>query len=286
MMLSALVACWGSAFALIEIGLQALPPLIIVTGRLTIAALVLLGICYARGNSLRLPWRQWGYFFILAAIGMCMPFSLISWGQLRINSGLAGILMAITPLMTLLLAHFINKNERITIWKLLGFLTGFAGIVLLVGPDALGELGGASFIAQLAVIGGAICYAVNGVITPFNQVRNTLVTATGTMLAAALIMLLLVLLVNPFGQIRPDFEAAAAVLFLGLFSTALPHLIFYRLIASAGPAFYSLTGYLIPVWAVILGMLFLQERLDWNAYSALALILSGIAISQFTRKPH
>jgi drug/metabolite transporter (DMT)-like permease len=283
-MLSVLVACWGSAFAMIEVGLQALSPLILVTGRLAISAVLLLGVCYAQGNSLKLPWRQWGFFFVLAAVGICMPFSLISWGQLGVNSGLAGILMAITPLMTLLLSHFVNKNEHITRLDLLGFLIGFAGIVVLVGPDALGDLGGAGLIFQLAVIGGAVCYAVNGVITPFNQVKNTLVTATGTMLAATLIMLLLVLLQTPSGEIRLDFEAAAAVLFLALFSTAIPHLVFYRLIDSAGPAFYSLSGYLIPVWAVVAGVVFLQERPDWNAYGALALILSGIAISQIGRR--
>ena len=284
MMLLALVACWGSAFALMKIVLQAMPPPVLVAGRLLTAAILLLAVCYWQGHSLRLPWRQWGYFFILAVMGMCIPFTLISWGQQRIDSGLAGILMAITPLLTLLLSHFFLASERITRNKLSGFVTGFMGILVLLGRDALGELGGAGVIAQIAVLGGAACYAINSVLTPFNQVKNTFVTATGTMLAAALIMTLWVLLERPFGQITLDFSTAAALLTLGVFSTALPHLIFFRLVASAGPAFYSLTGYLIPVWAVALGMVFLQERPDWNAYAALALILSGIAISQIRQR--
>lgn len=286
MMLFILVATWGSAFALIEIALTAMPPLIMVAGRLVIAAIVLVAVNAWQGHSLRLPLKNWGYFVILAVIGNCVPFFLITWGQLSIDSALAGILMAVIPLLTLLMAHFAHQSERITLYKLIGFAIGFGGIVLLVGPEALRNLGGTTFIAQLAVLGGAACYAINVVITPFNRVSNTMITATATVLISALIMLPLALSQHPPASLHLTAESVTAVIVLGIFGTALPQLIFYRLVASAGPTFYALINYMIPVWAVIIGALFLHERPEWNAYVALALILSGIGVSQITRKAH
>lgn len=280
-MLFVLVITWGSSFGLNKIALGAMPPLVLVAFRLSVAALTLLAVCVLQRQTLRLPWRQWGFFVALAIAGNCVPFFLISWGQLKIDSGLAGILMAIIPLLTLLLAHFLIATERINRGKLFGFVIGFGGIVLLVGPDAIRNVGGASFIAQLAVLGGAVCFAINVVMTPFNRVPNTLVTATGTVLISALIMLPLALTLHPPASLDLTRDAMIAAILLGVFATALPQLIFFRLVASAGPAFYSLINYLIPVWAVIIGALFLQERPQWNAYLALVLILSGIGISQF-----
>jgi drug/metabolite transporter (DMT)-like permease len=283
-MLFTLVITWGSAFALNKIALQSMPPLIMVAGRLVVAALVLLAVSGWQRHSLWLPWRRWGFFILLAVIGNCIPFFLISWGQLSVDSALAGILMAAIPLLTLLLAHFAHHTERITLYKLAGFVIGFGGIVLLVGPEALRNLGGASFIAQLAILGGAVCYAINVVITPFNRVSNTMVTTTATILIAAIIMLPLALSQHPPARLNLTLESVLVVGVLGVFGTALPTLIFFRLVASAGPTFYALINYLIPVWAVVIGALFLEERPEWNAYAALALILSGIAISQMMRR--
>ncbi len=284
MMLFALVATWGSAFALNEVALKAMPPLTMVAGRLVIAALILLAVNAHQGHSLWLPWRRWGYFTVLAVIGNCIPFFLITWGQLSIDSGLTGILMAVIPLLTLLLAHFAHQTERITLFKLTGFVMGFGGIILLVGPDALNNLGGADVIAQLAVLGGAACYAINVVITPFNRVRNTMLTTTAIVLLSALIMLPIAWVRHPPADLQLTSDSVLAVIVLGVFCTALPQLIFYRLVASAGPTFYALINYMIPVWAVIVGATFLHERPDWSAFAALALILSGVGVSQLMRK--
>jgi len=284
MMLFTLVVTWGSAFALNKIALQSMPPLIMVAGRLVVAALVLLAVNGWQGHSLWLPWRRWGFFILLAVVGDCIPFFLISWGQLSVDSALAGILMAVIPLLTLLLAHLAHHTERITLYKLTGFVIGFGGIVLLVGPEALRNLGGATVIAQLAILGGAACYAINVVITPFNRVSNTMLTTTATILIAAIIMLPLALSQHPPATLDLTLESVLVVSVLGVFGTAFPTLIFFRLVASAGPTFYALINYMIPVWAVIIGALFLHERPEWNAYAALALILSGVAISQMIRR--
>ncbi len=285
MMLFGLVVMWGSSFSLNKIALQSMPPMMMVAGRLLVAALVLLAVNAWQGHSLWLPWRRWGFFIILAVIGDCIPFFLIGWGQLSVDSALAGILMAIIPLLTLLLAHLAHQSERITLYKFMGFLIGFGGIVLLTGPEALSNLGGASFLAQLAILGGATCYAINVVITPFNRVTNAMITTTATILIAALIMAPLSLLQHSPASVNLTFESVSIVILLGVFGTALPTLIFFRLVASAGPTFYALINYMIPVWAVIIGALFLDERPEWNAYAALALILSGVAVSQVVRRP-
>lgn len=284
-MLLALVVTWGSSFGLIKIALASMPPMILVAGRLVVAAIVLLAVNAWQGHSLWLPWRRWGFFIVLAVVGVCIPFFLISWGQLSVDSALAGILMAVIPLLTLLLAHFAHQSERVTLYKLIGFVTGFGGIVLLVGPEALRNLGGATFLAQLAILGGAVCYAINVVITPFNRVSNTMITTTATLLIAAIIMLPLAMLQHPSVSLRLSIESVLVVIVLGVFGTALPTLIFFRLVASAGPTFYALINYMIPVWAVIVGALFLQERPEWTAYTALALILAGVGVSQFMGSP-
>lgn len=285
LMLFALVACWGSTFSLNKVALASLAPLTVVALRLSIAAMVLVAVMLLQQRSLRLPWRRWGLFIIFAIIGNCLPFYLIGWGQQKIDSALAGILMAIIPLLTLLLSHFLIATERITRNKLLGFVIGFGGIVMLVGSAALQNLGGATLIAQLAVLGGAACYAVNVVITPYNRVTSTLVTSTATLLIASVIMLPIAFARHPAASLTFSADALLAIVTLGIFGTALPTLIFYRLVASAGPTFYSLINYLIPLWAVIAGALFLHERPDWNAYAALALILGGIGVSQIKRQP-
>ena len=284
MMLFALVATRGSAFALNKVALRSMPPLTMVAGRLAIAAVVLLAVTAQQGHSLRLPWRRWGYFTVLAVIGNCIPFFLITWGQLSIDSGLTGILMAIIPLLTLLLSHFAHQTERITLFKFIGFVMGFGGIIVLVGPEALHNLGGAGFAGQLAILGGAACYAINVVITPFNRVTNIMLTTTATVLLSALIMLPIALVQHPSADLHVTSESVLAVIVLGVFGTALPQLIFYRLVASAGPTFYALINYMIPVWAVTAGALFLQEHPQWTAYAALTLILSGVGVSQLVRK--
>lgn len=284
-MLFTLVVTWGSAFSLTKIALASMPPLIMVAGRLVIAAIVLLTVNAYQGHSLWLPWRRWGFFIVLSVIGTCVPFFLITWGQLAVDSALAGILMAVIPLLTLLLAHIAHQSERITFYKLAGFVTGFGGIVLLIGPEALRNLGGVAFIAQLAILGGAACFAINVVITPFNRVSNTMLTTTAIVLISAMIMLPLAMLLHNPASLNLTPESIIAVLVLGVLGTALPELLFYRLVASAGPTFYALINYLIPVWALMMGALFLGERPEWNAYAALALILAGIGVSQLRARP-
>ena len=231
-------------------------------------------------------------------MGNCLPFWLISWGQQGIDSGVAGILMAVMPLATLVLAHVFVEGERLTVVRAAGFATGFAGIVVLVGPQAVMELTGAGsdLVHELSVLAGALCYAVATIIARRRPDGDALVAATGVAIAASLVMAPMAVIVAPMSIPMSVAGAASApvvshlplaglasVAVLGVVSTALATVVYFKLITLAGPSFLSLINYLIPVWAVLMGMIALNEQPDWRALAALALVLSGIALSEFRR---
>lgn len=282
LLLFALVAMWGSSFVFTKIAVAAIPPTGVVAGRLVLAAAVLLGLLLIARRRLPGGRRLWLFFFLMAVTGNCLPFWLISWGQQSIDSGLAGILMAIMPLTTLVLAHFFVVGERLNGAKAAGFLLGFTGIVVLMGPDTLLELEGegTALLSELSVLGGAVCYAINTIIARRRPDSEALVATAGVMLIASLVMVPFAAVAQPpaIGDIPA--EAALAVGFLGVVSTATATVVYFKLVTLAGPTFLSMINYLIPVWAVMLGMVALGETPEWASLLALALILSGIALAE------
>ena len=190
LLLVALVAMWGSSFVFTKLAVDALPPAVVVAARLVIAAVLLLALLAIRGEALPGAWRQWRWIVAMAIVGNALPFWLISWGQQHIDSGLAGILMAIMPLSTLILAHLFVAGERLTMRRAAGFLLGFAGIVVLIGPEALLEVrgSGSALVAQVAVLGGAVCYAVNSILARRRPASPPRQAAAGVALAAGLMM--------------------------------------------------------------------------------------------------
>ncbi len=288
-LLLALVAMWGSSFMLTKVAVSAISPSSVVAGRLVIAA-VILGIAVMVMGQ-RLPgWgRHWLFFIAMAVMGNCVPFWLISWGQRGIDSGVAGILMAVMPLTTLVLAHIFVEGEKLTPYRAAGFATGFAGIVVLIGPEAVQELTGAGshLLPKLAVLAGALCYAVATIIARRGPESDALVAATGVAIAASLIMVPVAAPVAAFDDSLMGSHVPAASLvaiaILGVISTALATVVYFKLISLAGPSFLSLINYLIPLWAVLVGMIVLGEQPEWRALGALALVLSGIALSELKR---
>src|SRR5262245_22451946 len=167
LMLMTLVAMWGSGFLFIEIAIRSIAPVTLVAIRIVLGAVLLFGAMrILRLETPRDP-RVWKYFVVLALIGNCLPFLLIPWSQVPIASGLAGILVGFMPLATLLLAHRYIEGERITAAKSIGFALGFAGLAVLMGPEALKQWRGtgAELLGQLACLGGALCYAGNSILT-------------------------------------------------------------------------------------------------------------------------
>jgi drug/metabolite transporter (DMT)-like permease len=276
-----LVGMWGSSFFFVEIAIRSITPLTLVAIRIALGAALLFGAM----RLLKLPTprdaRTWRYFAVLALLGYCLPFFFIAWGQQSVDSGLAGILVGCMPLATLLLAHRFIPGEHITTAKLAGFVLGFLGLALLLGPEAVRQLRGigTALLGQLACLGGALCYAGNSIVTKRMPPTHALVAAAWTTTRAAVLMLILAFAVDDPLALRPQWPEIATCIWLGIGPTAIATLVYFRLIARAGPSFMSLVNYMSPVVAVSLGALFLDEPLRPSAVSALALILAGIALA-------
>ena len=284
LLLLALVAMWGSSFMFNRVAVASLPPWTVVAGRIGIAALVLTAVVHATGRRLPPPGRTWAPFVLIAAIGNAIPFYLITWGQQVVESALAGILMAVMPLATLVLAHFLVAGERMTRPRVAGFVTGFGGIVLLMGPAALAGAGGdAMLVYQLAVLGGALCYALQSVLTRLIIRGDVMVAAAATLIVASLMVVPAALWLDRPWTLSPRGVSVAAVVWLGVAPTALATVLYFQLIRSAGPTFMSLVNYLSPGVAVLLGLVVMGEHPLATAYVGLALILAGIAVAQ--RRP-
>jgi len=281
-MLAALVALWGSNFMFIKLGVAEVPPATLVATRLVIGAVILVAVVRALGYTFPSIGRAWIPYVVLAVVGNCMPFWFITWGQTSIDSALAGILMAIMPLTTLLLAHFFVAGEHMTRNRVLGFLLGFVGIVVLMGPAALAGLGGAPIevLAQLSVLAGALCYAANGVIIRVTLRGDVMVASAAIIAVAAAVSVPVALVVDQPWHLDPGWSAVSILFWIGVGPTAIATLVHLKLIASAGPTFMSLINYCIPIVALLIGVALLGEDPGANAYSGLLLILAGIALSQ------
>ncbi len=280
-LLLTLVGMWGSSFFFIEIALASITPLTLVAIRIALGAILLFGAMRLLKLATPRDARTWRYFGVLALLGYCLPFFFITWGQQSVDSGLAGILVGFMPLATLLLAHRFIAGERITTAKLMGFVLGFAGLAVLLGPEALRQWRGSDtdLMGQIACLGGALCYAGNSIVTKRMPPTHALVAAAWTTTLAAVLMLILAFLVDDPLGLRPDAPALMTCIWLGVGPTAIATLVYFRLIARAGPTFMSLVNYMSPVVALSLGALFLDEPLRPSALAALGLILSGIALA-------
>jgi drug/metabolite transporter (DMT)-like permease len=284
-LLAALVALWGSNFMFVKLGVTAVPPATLVATRLVIGAVILVVVVRSLGYTFPPLGRAWMPYVVLAVVGNCMPFWFITWGQKSIDSALAGILMAVMPLTTLLLAHFFVAGESATRMRVAGFCLGFVGIVLLLGPAALAGLGGSPLevVAQLSVLAGAVCYAVNGILIRLTLKGEVMVASAAIIAIAALVSVPIALLVDQPWRLAPDATAIGILTWIGIGPTAIATLVHLKLIASAGPTFMSLINYCIPVVALFIGVTLLGEEPGANAYTGLILILSGIALSQLRR---
>ncbi len=282
--LTGLVAMWGSSYLAIEVALRAFTPLGITAARVALAAATLWVVMRYRGHRLPTAPSAWGFFLVLSLLGNCVPFFLISWGQQSVPSGMAGIAMAIVPLAVILLAHYFLPDEPLTPGRSAGFVAGFLGVVLLIGPESLNAIrGGAQMLTGLlAVLGGALCYAASAVVTRLGPSHHPLVTSTAVMIAGSALLLPAVFLLE--GGLHADpilrADAVAAVMALGFLSTGLAAVIFFFLVTTAGAGFQSMQSFLVPPWAVVTGALVLGERLEPTAYLAMLLILAGLLVAR------
>lgn len=278
----AVLACiWGASFLFIKVGLEGLNPAQIVFGRLAGGAVVLVAV--SRARRLRLPsgWQVWRDLVVLAVIANVVPFTLFAWAEQRITSGMAGVLNGTTPLFTLVLALALLPDERATATRVAGLVTGFAGVVLIVGPWRPGALGG-GLAGQLACLLAAALYGLTFAYTKrhlANRGHAPLALATGQLGAATGLQAL----VLPFAgrqTMHLDLGIVLAIAALGAMGTGAAYLLYYGLIEDVGATTASMVTYLIPVVAVALGVLVLDEPVTWNLFAGAAVVIGGVALAE------
>lgn len=278
MLLIVLSMLWGGAFFFGRIAVAQIPPFSLVLSRVLLAAVILHLVLRASGRRLPVDAPTLRAFLVMGLVNNLMPFSLIFWGQIHIGSGLASILNATTPLMTCLLAHWLTTDERLSRGRLAGVLVGITGVAVMIGAGLLAQVG-THVLAELAILGAALCYATSGIYARRLKRHPPLVIATGQLTASSLLTLPLVLWIDrPWTLPLPDPGIIAAVLFLALFSTALAYLLYFRILSTAGASNAALVTFLVPVSALMLGALFLGERLAPHQVAGMVLIATGLVL--------
>lgn len=284
-----LALLWGASFMSMSVALKDAGPLFVVAARLSLGAFFLVTLSYARGVGLPArhgpgAGRTWLFILGMAFFTNTLPFSLLAWAQQIVPSGFAGVCMSIVPLITLPLAHFLVPNNRMTWRRTIGFAVGTVGVIVLIGPDALSGVvsgnTGLEVLARLACLGVATCYATGSILTRLAPETDRLSLAAAVLLVAAF-------LITPYALITEGWPASLgnkalwALIYLGIFPTGLAQVLLVQVIRDAGPVFMSLVNYQVPLWAVFFGSVLLAEPLPPSLFLALALILVGMAISQY-----
>ena len=264
----------GGSFFFAKVALGSFGPLTVVFGRVALAALALNLLNPLRRDA---PWRS---FFTMGALNNALPFSLIFWGQTHIASGLASILNATTPLFTVVVAHLLTDDEKVTAPKVAALLSGIAGVAVLIGPAAVAQPND-SLWGQLACLGAALSYAFAGIYGRRFRAMGVkpLDAATGQVTASSLLILPIMLSVEqPWNGAAPTAPGWTALAALALLSTALAYVLYFRILAAAGATNLLLVTFLIPVTSILLGAVFLQERLEPRHFAGTALIGLGLVV--------
>jgi drug/metabolite transporter (DMT)-like permease len=275
------VALWGAAYACVRVALDnGAQPWTIVAGRLWIGAVALMGVLWAQRAAGREPPRtrnSTGKLVMLGIVGATAPFALLSWAQTEIDSGLVGIIAALTPILVGFSAPLFLPGERLTAGRVIGLLLGFAGVVVLIGPDALEDLGGGAVLGQLAAAAAAAAYAANAIMARRGVEIPPLEAAAGWTVWGAIFA-------TPFAiwtwQGPPQPMAWVMIVVLALGASGVASIAYFVLLRRLGPNFVSQTNYLLPLCAVVWGAILFGECLGWNAALALALIGAGLATTQ------
>ena len=277
-MLGLLSLVWGGSFFFYKVLVQALPPFTVVLGRMTIAALALNLWLLARRERLPLDPKLWAGLIVAGVLNNALPFSCFAFSELRITSGLAAILNATTPLFGVLVGAALRTGAPLTPARGVAVLLGLMGVMVLVGPSALRD--GGDLLSELACLLASMSYGFGGFYARRFSWMGPLKLAAGQTTAAALVMLPIAVLVDHFWTLpRLAPPTWGALLGIGVLSTAFAYLLFFRILEKAEPTDLMLVTFLVPISALILGLLFLHEPVKPQAFAGMALIgLSLVAI--------
>jgi drug/metabolite transporter (DMT)-like permease len=277
LLLVTLSILWGGSFFFAKIAVRELPTLTVVLGRVAIAAAVLMVLARLLGVALPASPQAWRRFALMGLLNNVVPFSLIFWGQTHIPSGLAAILNATTPLFTVLVAHAATGDEKLDAARLGGMAAALLGVVVMIGPDMLHELG-ANVWGQLACLLAALSYGFAGVYGRRFRGEPALAVAAGQLMASTILLAPIVALIDrPWMLPLPSLPILGALAALAVLSTALAYVIYFRILARSGATNISLVTFLIPVSAILLGTLILGEHLAARHIIGMGAIALGLA---------
>ena len=266
---------WGGSFFFVGVAVKEMPSLTIVLCRVALAAVILLAVVFLKGDKMPSSMALWSGFIVMGMLNNLIPFSLIVWGQTHIQSGLASILNGTTPIFSVILAHFLTKEERLTTNRMSGVLVGWVGVAVLIGIDSLRGFGIEVF-GQIAVLGAAFSYACAAIYGRRFKGLSPLVVATGMLCGSTIMMTPMALIVDQPWNLSPGVMTIMALLGLAAISTSLAYIIYFKVLATAGPTNLLLVTFLIPLSAILLGVMVLGERLEWNAFLGMGLIFIGL----------
>lgn len=278
LILTALI--WASAFAAIKFALEDLGPVWTAASRVSIGFLALVPFALLGKSGFKISSHALGVTCIIAMLITVIPFILISWGLQYIDSGVTALLMGTTPFMAMILGHFFTQDESINGYKLLAVAVGMTGILLIVGPDAINNIGSTSFVAQLAIIGAGFCYVSGGVLIRKVDMKpipfTTLALGIG-----AFALVILALFFEGVPKELPGSKAMLALLWLGLFPTGLAYILRFYLVRKVGVSTFAIGMNTIPVFGIIFGAILLDEAVEVKTIIALGLVISGLFIARF-----
>ncbi|MBC7473903.1 MAG: DMT family transporter [Candidatus Sericytochromatia bacterium] len=267
---------WGGSFFFVKLALKEIPPLTIVLCRVFIAAIILNIISVFSGFKFSDLIKHWKSFLIMGLLNNVIPFSFITLGQTEIAAGLASILISTTPLFAFIFAHSLTKDEKLTTKKSIGVILGILGVSLMIGIDSIKGLSNGVIGESLCLI-ASFSYAMAGIFGKRLKGIPTLLTATGQVTMSTILLIPIALFIDhPLALKMPNLTSLLSVLSLGVFSTTLAYLIYFKLLQKSGATNTLLVTYLIPISALLLGIEVLHEVIETQHYLGMFLIILGL----------
>ena len=269
-----LALIWASAFFNIKIATYSYGPVTIAFLRILLGAIPVVGLCFFKKIKIEAFSKDWYWFAAIGIINLVIPFFLIAYGVQKVQSNLAAILMASTPLSATILAHFFTENEKINFIKVLGVLIGFSGIVFLFSDDIL--INENNIFSALLILGGSTFYVIGGLLTlKVSNKKNENVTASILIWATIFLMPITVYVEQPW-ELNPRLDSTISLIYLGIFSTGIAWLMRFRILKNNGLVFQAQVAYLIPIFGIVLGYIFLNEIITSKVIVAVAAVVLGI----------
>ncbi len=266
---------WGGSFFFVGVAVGELPPFTIVLGRVCLASILLLMVVRFKGEKMPSSWKVWGAFIVMGALNNLIPFCLIVWGQTHIESGLASILNATTPIFSVILAHFFTREEALTMNRIFGVILGWIGVLILIGMESM-EGFGVEVLGQVAVLGAAVSYALAAIYGQRFKGMRPIVVAAGMLCGATLMMIPLAFYFDRPWHLAPGGMTILSIIGLAAISTSLAYVIYFHVLAAAGPTNLLLVTFLIPISAITLGGMVLGEALRWGDFMGMGIIFLGL----------